>query len=552
MDTVFDAGHRRRAPVPHRRRRPCLRAGRHRHEVRPARRALRARGARRRPRAGCRSSGSRSSPTPTRRSARRRSTPHIREARRRRRRLPRARVRPGERRHRLVAEGHPRRPDHDPRAGPPTPASSPRRAAARSSPRPTSSSDLHALNGRWHGRHGQRRRHRRRHAAERRAPSDAQLEVDVRAVRARRGLEAAEAEIRSRSPRRPSVPDTTAEFGEMARWWPMEKLERSGRLVEHAIALAGRLGFELRDTATGGASDANTTAGMGVPSLDGLGPIGGNDHSPDEYLEVDSIVPRTTLARRAAAGDRARSGGPRLAGRAAGVTERRPDLVAAGRGRHRVGYSPGDRRRRRGAGSPARRTRARTAPRCIPATRRPGAGRVGDRRAARSARPGSRSADVVRTRMYVVRLGGRAGGRGRPRRAVRRRSGRPRRWSQVAGLIEPRCSSRSRPRPAGAPEPGRARRQRRAARATTAIRPRPTTSPRNRFSPPRDDRAGRRPPRPLDADVERRRLVVVDDDHHVDRGRAPRAPPARRAAGSRAPARQPSIPGARSRRARDG
>ena len=41
--------------------------------------------------------------------------------------------------------------------------------------------------------------------------------------------------------------------------------------------------------------DANTTAGMGVPTIDGLGPIGGNDHSPAEYLEVDSIVPRTTL-----------------------------------------------------------------------------------------------------------------------------------------------------------------------------------------------------------------------------------------------------------------
>ncbi|HEX7951195.1 MAG TPA: hypothetical protein VF494_12660, partial [Candidatus Limnocylindrales bacterium] len=46
---------------------------------------------------------------------------------------------------------------------------------------------------------------------------------------------------------------------------------------------------------TGGASDANTTSGMGIPSLDGLGPIGGNDHSPAEYLVVDSIVPRTTL-----------------------------------------------------------------------------------------------------------------------------------------------------------------------------------------------------------------------------------------------------------------
>jgi glutamate carboxypeptidase len=34
---------------------------------------------------------------------------------------------------------------------------------------------------------------------------------------------------------------------------------------------------------------------MGVPTLDGLGPIGGLDHSPDEWLDVASIVPRTTL-----------------------------------------------------------------------------------------------------------------------------------------------------------------------------------------------------------------------------------------------------------------
>ena len=51
----------------------------------------------------------------------------------------------------------------------------------------------------------------------------------------------------------------------------------------------------MNDAATGGASDANTTAGMGVPTLDGLGPVGGNDHAPTEYLELDSVVPRTTL-----------------------------------------------------------------------------------------------------------------------------------------------------------------------------------------------------------------------------------------------------------------
>jgi glutamate carboxypeptidase len=65
--------------------------------------------------------------------------------------------------------------------------------------------------------------------------------------------------------------------------------------VALAQGLAAGLGFEVRDAATGGASDANTTAGLGVPTLDGLGPIGGMDHSPEEWLDVTSIVPRTTL-----------------------------------------------------------------------------------------------------------------------------------------------------------------------------------------------------------------------------------------------------------------
>ena len=60
-------------------------------------------------------------------------------------------------------------------------------------------------------------------------------------------------------------------------------------------AIAGELGFALRDAATGGASDANTTAALGVPTLDGLGPIGGDDHSVDEWLDLTSVVPRTTL-----------------------------------------------------------------------------------------------------------------------------------------------------------------------------------------------------------------------------------------------------------------
>ncbi|MDO8485635.1 MAG: M20 family metallopeptidase [Candidatus Limnocylindrales bacterium] len=152
--------------------------------------------------------------------------------------------------------------------------------------------DLHELNGRWPGvtvNVGVIGGGTRPNVV----PEDCTLEVDVRAT-SREALEEAEAEIR-RIAEATEVEDTTVEFETMARWWPMEKLVRSGRLVEHAQAVAQTLGFEVRDASTGGASDANTTSGMGVPSLDGLGPIGGNDHSPAEYLDVDSIVPRTTL-----------------------------------------------------------------------------------------------------------------------------------------------------------------------------------------------------------------------------------------------------------------
>jgi glutamate carboxypeptidase len=152
--------------------------------------------------------------------------------------------------------------------------------------------DLHALNGRWPGvtvNVGKIAGGTRPNVVAERC----ELEVDVRAATAE-GLDEAEAAIREIAAAT-EVPDTTTDLHVMVGWRPMEKLARSGRLVEHAQAVARGLGFEVRDTATGGASDANTTSGMGIPSLDGLGPIGGNDHAPAEYLEVDSIVPRTTM-----------------------------------------------------------------------------------------------------------------------------------------------------------------------------------------------------------------------------------------------------------------
>jgi glutamate carboxypeptidase len=122
---------------------------------------------------------------------------------------------------------------------------------------------------------------------------EAELQVDLRAM-SMGPLEAARAAIDALAAR-PAVPDVTVAIETMHHWAPLEKLERSGRLGDHLIAIAARLGFETKGAATGGASDANTTSGLGVPSIDGLGPVGGMDHSPEEYLEVDSIVPRLAL-----------------------------------------------------------------------------------------------------------------------------------------------------------------------------------------------------------------------------------------------------------------
>ncbi len=75
----------------------------------------------------------------------------------------------------------------------------------------------------------------------------------------------------------------------------MERTPGVVELEQKAVAIARELGFSLRGAETGGGSDVSYAAHFGTPALDGLGPIGGLDHSPDEYILVDSIVPRTAL-----------------------------------------------------------------------------------------------------------------------------------------------------------------------------------------------------------------------------------------------------------------
>jgi glutamate carboxypeptidase len=124
-------------------------------------------------------------------------------------------------------------------------------------------------------------------------PAEAMLHLDLRAIEPAT-MRLAEAEI-ERICATSTVPDVTCEIERGGRFGPMVRSAGTARLADSAVALAGRLGFSLRDAATGGGSDAGTISALGVPVLDGLGPIGGDDHAPGEYLEIDSIVPRTAL-----------------------------------------------------------------------------------------------------------------------------------------------------------------------------------------------------------------------------------------------------------------
>ncbi|HVU09683.1 MAG TPA: M20 family metallopeptidase [Phototrophicaceae bacterium] len=79
---------------------------------------------------------------------------------------------------------------------------------------------------------------------------------------------------------------------------PMPHTPAVTALEALAVQTAADLGFTVRGAKTGGAADAAYAVDEGVPALDGLGPVGGLDHGPDEYILVSSIVPRIALLAR--------------------------------------------------------------------------------------------------------------------------------------------------------------------------------------------------------------------------------------------------------------
>jgi glutamate carboxypeptidase len=76
---------------------------------------------------------------------------------------------------------------------------------------------------------------------------------------------------------------------------PLERTAGVRALFRHAQVLMREMELPLNEAATGGGSDGNFTAALGVPTLDGLGAIGDGAHSPQEHVLIRSLPERAAL-----------------------------------------------------------------------------------------------------------------------------------------------------------------------------------------------------------------------------------------------------------------
>lgn len=80
-------------------------------------------------------------------------------------------------------------------------------------------------------------------------------------------------------------------FGRM----PMERSEGARNLFQIAQRIGAAMGLALQEGASGGGSDGNFTAAMGIPTLDGLGPVGDGAHAEHEFVHIASLPERAAL-----------------------------------------------------------------------------------------------------------------------------------------------------------------------------------------------------------------------------------------------------------------
>lgn len=124
-------------------------------------------------------------------------------------------------------------------------------------------------------------------------PDRAVLHVEVRAITAT-ALDRTLELIRDRLAA-PVTGGTELTLASIDHCPPMEETPAGDALAERALAIAAELGFTPGLARTGGVSDSNRIAARGIVTLDGLGPVGGGDHSESEWLDLQSVPDRVSL-----------------------------------------------------------------------------------------------------------------------------------------------------------------------------------------------------------------------------------------------------------------
>jgi glutamate carboxypeptidase len=121
--------------------------------------------------------------------------------------------------------------------------------------------------------------------------AEARAEVDIRVVRAKDAAPL-DRKFRGLKPidRRCQI---TVEGG--LNRPPMERTRAVADLFQRARVIGSEMGMKLEESSTGGGSDGNFTAALGIPTLDGLGGVGEGAHALNESILVDRIADRTAL-----------------------------------------------------------------------------------------------------------------------------------------------------------------------------------------------------------------------------------------------------------------
>ena len=122
-------------------------------------------------------------------------------------------------------------------------------------------------------------------------PASAWAEIDLRVTTAKEGQRMTEA-IRALRPKNANT--TLIVSGRMNRP-PWETFAEGRALFERARMVGAKLGMDLWPAGTGGGSDGNFTAALGIPTLDGLGIVGNDAHALSEWVDLGSLPRRAAL-----------------------------------------------------------------------------------------------------------------------------------------------------------------------------------------------------------------------------------------------------------------